>query len=360
MQPRNDQLDVLQRIEEALDAGVDSILLVAPTGWGKTLVLCLVLQLIARRLGQQGLRILGVAHRDRLLLQWLDALYAVAPDLLPQVTLLNTASPRVPRADILAIDEAHHAAARSYHALRQRVAPRLVIAVTATPERHDRLGLEFARTIYAPSINDLITAGVLSPYNHFALDTAPEPEELVTAVIAEPDRWGQTLLFLPTVLEVEASVVRMRRAGIPAAPALGDRSRETATAAFAAGSVQVLATCHALTEGVDVPSVQTVVLRDALPGQVQQAVGRALRRQGDKVANVVQFASAPTPYITIARPRQRWVGSAAAGWRALPVDPTWPTLALQAQTALADQSFTPATVSDDTVAISSMTPEDSP
>lgn len=351
MKPRDDQLEVLQRVEEALDDGVDSILLVAPTGWGKTIVLCLVLALIARRFGHQGLRILGVAHRDRLLLQWMDALYAVAPDLLQLVTLLNTASPRVTGADILAIDEGHHAAAPSYHKLRQQVAPRLVIAVTATPERHDRLGLEFARIIYAPSIGDLIAAGVLSPYDHFALDTAPESNELVTTVIAEPNRWGQTLIFLPTVFAVEAAVVRMRRAGIRAAPALGDRSREAATAAFAAGSIQVLATCHALTEGVDVPSVQTVVLRDALPGQVQQAVGRALRRQGDKVANVVQFASAPTPYITIARPRQRWVGSPAAGWRALPVDPIWPNVVLEAQAALTNQVFTPTAVFDDAAAI---------
>jgi hypothetical protein len=210
--------------------------------------------------------------------------------------------------------------------------------------------LRFGCVIHAPSAHELIAAGVLADYDHYALDTEPNPTELVKAVAAEPKRWGQTLLFLPTIHAVEEAVVFLRRVGIAATAALGDRSREAATAAFATGRIQVLVSCHALTEGIDVPSVQTVVLRDALPGPVQQAVGRALRRQGDKIAQVVQFATAPVPFITLVRPHQRWVGSAAAGWRALPSEPTWPAV-VQAHRALQSAHITTPEAADDSVSI---------
>lgn len=325
MQVRPDQQDVITQVTTAFHQGVRSILIVAPTGWGKTLVLCLVLSALVRFLKRQ-VRILGVAHRDRLLLQWLDAMHAVAPEYLQDLTLLNVASPRTPVADILAIDEGHHSAAKSYHEIRDRVGASYTIAVTATPTRHDRLGLSFERVICAPNLNQLMQDGVLAIFDHFALDTPEDPAQLVSAYMAEPDRWGQSIIFLPTVRSVHDAVNRLRRAGLRAAPALGDRNREAATTAFAAGDLNVLVTCHALTEGVDVPSVQSVFIRNALVNQVMQAAGRALRLKAGKIANVIQFASAPHPLVLQARPRRRWVGRPGSAWQQLPSTPIWPDL----------------------------------
>jgi len=176
----------------------------------------------------------------------------------------------------------------------------------------------------APTIDDLIALGVLSPFEHYSLTGRPSADALVAAAIAAAPMWGPSLVFVATTDEAHTGVARLRAAGIQAAVALGDHRKESAITAFTAGQVQMLVSVHALTEGVDLPFVRTVFLRDSIRGPVVQAVGRALRRCGEKVANVVQFADAKHPYPLIATPRRRFVGPPNGPWCELTARPTWP------------------------------------
>lgn len=323
MQLRDDQLSVVAAALTNLRRGRRSLLLVAPTGWGKTPVLCAILSAFMES-APSRMRILWCAHRDRLLRQAFDAAHAIAPHLITRLTLLNSASRHFCAADVLVIDEAHRDATRTNQRIRQEASPQIIIGATATPDRQDRSGLNFDAVLTVPSTDQLIEAGILSTCEHFALDAPARMEHLVTAVLAEPARWGKSLVFVATMEEAHRAIGRLRTAGVRAAPALGDGMKEAAVSAFLAGRIDVLVSCHALTEGIDLPSVQSVFLRDSLTAPTWQAIGRALRRHGTKVANIVQFASAKAPFVAAASPRRRWLGSPAGGWMELPTKPLWP------------------------------------
>jgi len=321
MQPRDDQLAVINTAITHIAEGNDTVLIQAPTGWGKSLVLVLILARLIANFGA-GARVTWVAHRDRLLYQAFRSMFTIAPQLLRNTTFIGIASPRIPPCDVLVVDEAHHDAARSYHAARDKASPNIVIAATATPTRHDRYQLNFSKIIAAPKLDSLIEAKVLSPFDHFALCGDMDPARMVDAIIAEPDRWRQSLVFMSDIGQAHLATNRLRAAGIAAAPALGDQTKELVTSAFICGNLQVLLTVHALSEGVDIASVQSVFIRDGQRTAVLQAIGRALRRDGNKLAHVVQYADARIPFFNIAKPHRRFAGTPGS-WVQLPAVPLW-------------------------------------
>ena len=335
MHLREDQIAVVRLVLEAILRGHKRILIVGPTGVGKTIILVAILIALCR--DDSTIRnILWLAHRDRLLLQGADSVHAIAAHLLAALIVLNISSSNISEADVLVIDEAHHDAAPSYRRLDCRVKPRITIAATATPFRQDRHGLLFDAVINTPSINDLIATGILCPYEHYALLGDIHPDALGTAYLADPTRWGQSIIFVWTTLEARRLVATLCRSGIRAAAVLGDSVyKDVAIADFGRGALQVLVSCHAISEGVDIPEAKSVFLRNANRITVQQAAGRVLRRSGDKIANVVQFADASVPFFTIAKPRRRWFGAPTGPWSEIPVEPTWPDTASDARYAAA-------------------------
>lgn len=74
--------------------------------------------------------------------------------------------------DYIVIDEFHHAAANSYHELLQHFSPKYLLALTATPERHDGLDIlkyfdyHVAAEIRLP---DAINKKLLSPFQYFGI-----------------------------------------------------------------------------------------------------------------------------------------------------------------------------------------------
>lgn len=336
MQLRDDQQAMVDAATAELQSGKRSLLLVAPTGWGKTVTVLAIINTIMRLAGD-GKRVLWCAHRDRLLRQAFDAAHAIAPALLSNLLLLNSASRRFCAAHVLVVDEAHRDATRTNQRIRREANPQIVLGATATPDRHDRSGLNFEAVLSAPSADRLIDAGILSQYDHFSLDAPARSEHLVTAVLSDPIRWGKSLIFVATTDEAHRAATRLRAGGVRAAVALGDEMQAAAVAAFTGGRIDVLITCHALSEGVDLPSLQSVFMRDSLPTSTLQAVGRALRRFGPKVANVIQFVSAKAPFFDVVTPRRRWLGAPAGSWRELSTKPLWPALAESTKTLIAQR-----------------------
>ncbi len=335
MQLRVDQELAVHRALTAIETGRTRILFDAATGWGKTLVLVETL----RRICADNPSIQSIhwaVHRNRLLLQGFDRMFEHANHLIGKTNFLSIASSTTPSADILVIDEAHHDAARTYYELRNKVQPKLMLAASATPNRTDGKGLLFDAVIEADSIDTMIADGRLSSFEHVAITGDKDPGNLLLAYLSDPCRWGSSLLFVARADQARSLVGQARDCGVSAAVALGDSDKEAAVAAFAAGRIQLLVSCHALFEGLDIPLVKTVFVRDSNRVVVHQAVGRALRRFGQKVATVVQFAEAQEPFFAFARPAKRWCGPPSGPWLELPSPPTWTHIAQEHRTNITD------------------------
>src|SRR5437870_4899857 len=166
--PRPYQHEAVAALLAAAARGVQRPLLVLPTGTGKTIIFALLVQ-------RRGGRALILAHRDELIQQAVDKLHLVdptmplgvvqaasdeltAPTVVASVQTLSR-RPRltrlVPDFRTIVIDEAHHAPAPSYRRILAychawRPDGPLVVGVTATPARGDRLSLRpcFAGIVY--------------------------------------------------------------------------------------------------------------------------------------------------------------------------------------------------------------------
>src|SRR5262244_3266255 len=173
------QTDITAEFERHVGRGDGSILLVAPTGSGKTVIAAAIIAGTARR-------VLVVAHRREIVNQTSDKLTArgvshgiiqagdekkLRPMAAVQVASIQTLHTRairsssmlMPLADLLIIDEAHHACAMTYKKVIEAYPNAIVLGLTATPCRGDGRGLGgiFKTTIECPQVLDLIEQGYL-------------------------------------------------------------------------------------------------------------------------------------------------------------------------------------------------------
>lgn len=310
-------------------------LVALPTGGGKTIVFS---ELIRR----SGGTALIIAHRDELLQQAAAKLAVVAPELALNVgfvqadrndvnapivvasvqTLANAKRlAQLPQTfDRVIIDEAHHSAADTYGRILRHVAQsRMVVGVTATPERADKRDLRnaFDRLSYARSLEEMIREGYLcdlralrvtledldlkkvkksgGDYQAGALGEAMEQAhaaEHVVAAYLEHAKGLRTVAFFPTVaLSAEASAA-FREAGIDAAHLDGTTPTDTRRQMLddlSAGRVTVICNCNVLSEGFDEPSLQCVILASPTKSRIKyaQQVGRVTRLYPGKTEGLV-------------------------------------------------------------------------
>lgn len=297
-QVRSYQQLALHKIHQRWAQGSRSVVLVAPTGSGKT------------HMGAQAAlgfdRVLWVAHRRELVKQARAKLAetiggenvgVVMPGFAPnesarvQVGTVQTLLERkLPAADLLVLDEAHHYVTDSWRAIASAYSAARTLGLTATPERADGspLGDIFDSLEVAASYSELVKLGYLVPWNIYQ-PSRRLGHNLAMTVQSAYRRFGggQAFSFHMRVADAEAEAERFRALGVRwqcIGYHVSRAVRDAAMDGFRAGDVRGLSNVFALTEGVDVPTASEVYLarQFASVADYIQACGRAGRASPGK------------------------------------------------------------------------------
>lgn len=333
-QTREYQEVVTEDARQAFARGARRIIVVAPTGSGKTVIAAQ----IAKRAVDKGKRVLFLAHRRELVKQCEakllefgvdngvimageDTMYAYEVQVASIDTLraraLNSDRLQLPAADVVFVDEAHRSLAPTYLRLMKEYPKAAVIGLTATPVRGDGRGLGgiYEAMVEAPSVAELTALGYLVPARYFAptipdltgvkvvrgdydakqLEKALDQRKPVGDVI---ENWARICPDRPTI--VFAAGVRHSmhlrdefvRAGVRAVHVDGEMSREDRDRAISGlknGTYQVVTNCMVLTEGFDMPELSSCVLVRPTKniGLYLQMAGRVLRPAPGKQDTII-------------------------------------------------------------------------
>jgi DNA repair protein RadD len=306
---RNYQTDLIDRVRARIGKGCRRVLIQAAVGSGKTVVAGEII----RRAVERGKRVLFLAHRRRLISQAAGKIreFGVAcgivmagerPTTAPvQVasrdTLLSRAIKNewmtLPPADIVLEDEAHRVLGDEYQRLVELYPDAVHLGLTATAAREDGRGLgDFYQAIECcVPISRLIAEGHLVPVRCFAPQNrgagkrqlAGDPVKAWKALAAG----RPTVLFAGTVAASLAVCERFNDAGISAKHIdahTPDEERDRIIHDVERGTVQVIANCNVLIEGVDIPCLSCVILLRLAESYVLyiQAIGRVMRPHPSK------------------------------------------------------------------------------
>ena len=314
------QQEILDNLEaERTIRGYTRNLIVAATGTGKTVISALDYKRFRSRNPGKLCRLLFIAHREEILKQSLATFRAVLkdanfgglfvgnyrPDSVDHLFLSIqtfhsqnfTAKTGPDFYDYIIVDEFHHAAAPTYQKLLTYYRPKILLGLTATPERMDGKSIlpYFDNRIAAEiRLPEAIDRKLLCPFQYFGvtdtvdLDTLKwsaggyDQEELTklyalsgAAANRRADFIIDSLLkyvtdidevkglgFCVSVAHAEFMARWFNEHGIPSMHLTGQSSDEERSAArhqLVAGEVRFIFVVDIYNEGVDIPEVNTVL-----------------------------------------------------------------------------------------------------
>ena len=337
-------LDDLERDRDVYDRTRN--LVVAATGTGKTVLAALDYRRLQgdsrwRRHEDRMPRLLFVAHREEILRQSLRTFRQVLhrPDL--GDLMVGGASPDDQRHlfasiqslsrsrrldaippeyyDVVIVDEFHHAEAPTYTRLLDRLNPKLLLGLTATPERAD--GEDITRWFDGHISSELrlwdaLERNLLAPFHYFGvgnedldftrarwsggsydssdLDEVVTGNDVITSWVvreirkhvADPTSM-RALAFAVGKRHAHYLADRFAKAGWNSIALDADTPRPTRQEAIGQlrdGGLQIIVTVDLFNEGVDIPEIDTILmLRPTESASVfLQQLGRGLRRTAEK------------------------------------------------------------------------------
>jgi superfamily II DNA or RNA helicase len=286
-----------------------SVMIESPTGSGKTVMGLLTAKLLQER---HGLTVGWVAMRRNLLVQTAEENRRQGIDVDPMhfVSMFDKEPPT--GIDLLVVDEAQHDAASSMAFLHNRIRPKYILGLTATPFRCDRVKLCFDKVIKDAGIHQLIQDGYLSQYEHYTVPNF-DVESVSDFYLREPERWGMTIVFFHRLSDCFECEAILRGRGVRCETVTGTSDREAQIERFRAGESPVLINCMVLTEGFDCPDLETVFCRDSAKGPTMQMCGRAFRKHPTvPFKRVVQSKLTRYPFTKIASARRAFALVASA------------------------------------------------
>ncbi len=345
IQPYSYQQEILDKLEaERTVRGYTRNLVVAATGTGKTVISALDYKRFRKQNAGRPCHLLFVAHREEILKQSMYTFRAVLKDanfgemfvggyrpdsidnLFLSIQTFNsqdfTTKTSPDFYDYIIVDEFHHAAARTYQKLLEYYQPKILLGLTATPERMDGksiLGYFNNRIAAEIRLPEAIDRKLLCPFQYFGVTDTVDLDKLkwsaggydktelskiytLSGMIAErrADLVVSSLLkyvtdidevkglgFCVTVDHAEFMCRYFNEHGIPSMYLTGkspDEERRSAKENLVYGKVRFIFVVDIYNEGVDIPEVNTVLFlrpTESLTIFLQQ-LGRGLRLAEDK------------------------------------------------------------------------------
>ena len=343
--PYSYQQEILDKLDaERTVRGYNRNLVVAATGTGKTVISALDYKRFCKQHPGHPCRLLFVAHREEILKQSLYTFRAVLKDanfgelfvgshkadsidhLFISIQTFNsqdfTTKTDADFYDYIVVDEFHHAAAPTYQKLLEYYQPKILLGLTATPERMDGKNIldYFSGRIAAEiRLPEAIDRKLLCPFQYFGVtDTADlsslkwrtggyDKNELsnlytLSGLVAErrADLVVNSILkYVTDINEVKGlgfcvSIEHARfmadyfnARGISSMALTGDSPDEERNAAkqrLVSGELHFIFVVDIYNEGVDIPEVNTVLFlrpTESLTVFLQQ-LGRGLRLAENK------------------------------------------------------------------------------
>ena len=278
---------------------------VLPTGGGKTLVASLISQYFKS--------VLWLAHRSELLDQASKAL-ADHPD----ATVWSVFKEPPSRSyDLVVLDESHHAAAPTIRNFIDKINYNKLLGITATPNRLDQLYLGFDCIIYGVHFDELIKTGYLVPIDLYSIRTHTDKDlAIVKWMYQYGDKLGKTILFVSR--REQASFFKSILSPVfKTEMILQDSNRKDIINAYLTDRIDILISCNILTEGVDLPCTQSIVLARHTESEnlMRQMIGRGIRpfksKDHCKLVECVPIIGTQSSVSNVITPRNHFVSSMA-------------------------------------------------
>ena len=322
-------------------------LIVAATGTGKTIISAFDFRNFVRN-GNPDARILFVAHREEILKQSLSRFRIIMRDpnfgdlcirgVIPSQidhcfisiqtfnsTKFHSLTPP-DHYDFIIIDEFHHAAAASYQTLLQYYHPKILVGLTATPERMDNLDIlgyfdgKIAAEIRLP---EAIDRNLLAPFHYFGITDTIDLEDVswskggydkrtlsekytgnrerAVHVASSLERYVtdiNAIIGLGFCVSVDHAIFMsdmFNEIGIPSGYLTGEsdqKTRNSIQSRLLKGEIHFIFVVDLYNEGVDIPEVNTVLFlrpTESMTVFLQQ-LGRGLRIcEGKECLTVLDF-----------------------------------------------------------------------
>ena len=351
--PYSYQQEILDKLEaERTIRGYTHNLVVAATGTGKTVISALDYKRFRKQNLGKPHRLLFVAHREEILRQSLYTFRAVLKDanfgelfvgnyrpesidhLFVSIQTFNSQDFTSKTAsnfyDYIVVDEFHHAAAPTYQKLLSYYNPKILLGLTATPDRMDKKSIlpYFHHRIAAEiRLPEAIDRKLLCPFQYFGVtDTVDlstlkwsaggydkgELSNLYTLSDTVANRRADLIVnsllryvtdidevkglgFCVSIEHAEFMCRYFNQRGIPSIFLTGkstDEERNTAKGKLVSGEIRFIFVVDIYNEGVDIPEVNTVLFlrpTESLTIFLQQ-LGRGLRlAEGKDCLTVLDF-----------------------------------------------------------------------
>ena len=323
---RDYQKEMIARIREVWNRH-RSVMVQMPTGTGKTHVLATIVNNVVS--GGAG-KVLVVAHRRELISQIRETVGAfrsfasAQDDKIIKVESIQTIARRIDSTlnfipDLVIIDEAHHALAKTYRVLWEKWPQAKFLGLTATPCRMNGTGFTdlFDVLITSWSVAKFIEKGILSAFESVSIPIDGEEQRLIDTLQKRGADGDYLVKEMDEVLNKRPSIERLYRnmeqhaqdkKGIVYAISIGHArniaeyyslqgtkavaidsrtpkmERKHLVEEFKTGSIQVLVNVDIFSEGFDCPDVEFVQMaRPTLSlSKYLQQVGRGLRKSEGK------------------------------------------------------------------------------
>lgn len=284
---RSYQQETIDKVYQSMRSGHRRIVVQQPPRTGKTVIMAE----IARKTTAKGNRVMFIIHRKEVLEQAIETFKLQGVDMnLTTMGMVQTLTRRVNQLDkpqLILVDEAHHALAKSYLNILDAFPNAYVLYFTATPIRtgHDQLDQIADDIVTGKSIEWLTKHHFLAPFHYYGLgdidrsklrksngDYSSESmdqaisHEIYGHIVEQYQRLAkgkQAVVYCHSIESAKKITQQFEQAGITAAEVDGNTEvalRDELVQQFRDQKLTILVNVNLFTEGVDLPNVDCVIM----------------------------------------------------------------------------------------------------